>query len=97
MTEHYQTDSTGVPFSVDPVRTMWPRCKCGAVVPDIDAHIAEESPADLGDYPPMPRDYEQCRQCGETKALRHHCDLQTELKQLRGMVWWLATELAAYP
>ncbi|MCV7434834.1 hypothetical protein [Mycolicibacterium bacteremicum] len=41
--EHYQTDSTGVSYSVDPTRTMWPRCKCGAVVPDMDAHIAEVS------------------------------------------------------
>jgi hypothetical protein len=40
---HYQTDSTGIPHHVDPVRTMWDRCKCGAVVPDIEAHIAEQA------------------------------------------------------
>lgn len=41
--EHYQTGSTGVPYHVDPNRTMWPRCACGEIVPDIDAHIKENS------------------------------------------------------
>lgn len=39
--EHYRTGSTGVPYSVDKLRTMWPVCKCGSVVPDISQHIAE--------------------------------------------------------
>lgn len=49
----------------------------------------------MGDLPPMPRNYEQCRQCGEDRTYRHQCDLQTEMMQLRGMIWWLASDLAA--
>lgn len=47
------------------------------------------------DYMPLPRQYEQCRQCVEDRTLRHHCDLQTEIMKLRGMIWWLAAEIAA--
>lgn len=44
------------------------------------------------DYPSLPRDWEKCPKCGDDLALTHHCAI--EASQLRGMIWWLATELA---
>lgn len=38
---------------------------------------------DLGDYPPMPRNYEQCAECGGDRTLQHHCDLVAEVRKLR--------------
>lgn len=47
------------------------------------------------DYTPAPRQYAKCDECGDTRALMHHCDLQAENRRLRGMIWWLASDLAA--
>lgn len=47
------------------------------------------------DHPPLSRNYEQCRQCGGDRSFQHHCDLLTEMMKLRGMIWWLASDLAA--
>lgn len=47
------------------------------------------------DYPPRKREYEQCRQCGGDRTFQHNCDLLTEMMKLRGMIWWLASDLAA--
>jgi hypothetical protein len=37
----------------------------------------------LGDYPPMPRNYTKCDKCGDDLTLAHHCQLLSEIAQLR--------------
>lgn len=47
------------------------------------------------DYTPCPMEYEKCTGCGNDLVLGHYCALILEMTQLRGMIWWLATELSA--